>query len=63
VGLAKGAEFMATQALGSNFLQASLSPVILFGALAFSFVVGSLSGILPAMQASKLRPVDALRYE
>ncbi len=63
IGLAKGAEAIATQALGSPLLQASLSPVIIFGALAFSFLVGSLSGILPAMQASKLKPVDALRYE
>ncbi len=31
--------------------------------LVFAFVVGMLSGILPAYQASKLKPVDALRYE
>lgn len=36
--------------------------VLLFGLL-FAFFVGVLSGILPAMQASKLKPVDALRYE
>ena len=30
--------------------------------LVFAFVVGVLSGILPAHQASKLKPVDALRY-
>ena len=35
----------------------------LVGALAFSFVIGSASGLLPALQASKLKPVDALRYE
>jgi len=32
-------------------------------ALSVSVVVGMLAGIIPAYQASKLRPVDALRYE
>lgn len=36
--------------------------VLLLG-LVFAFVVGVVSGILPAYQASKLKPVDALRYE
>ena len=36
--------------------------VLLFG-LAFAFILGGLSGILPAWQASKLKPVEALRYE
>ncbi|MDP3640267.1 MAG: FtsX-like permease family protein, partial [Nanoarchaeota archaeon] len=36
--------------------------VLLFG-LAFAFILGVLSGILPAWQASRLKPVDALRYE
>lgn len=36
--------------------------VLLFG-LAFAFVIGIFSGILPAYQASKLKPADALRYE
>ena len=29
----------------------------------FSFVIGITAGTLPAMQASKLKPADALRYE
>ena len=37
-------------------------PLIIFGLL-FAFFVGMLSGVLPAYQASKLKPVDALRYE
>ena len=32
-------------------------------ALSVSVIVGILAGIIPAYQASKLRPVDALRYE
>ncbi|MBI2125254.1 ABC transporter permease [Candidatus Woesearchaeota archaeon] len=35
--------------------------VLLLG-LVFAFVIGVVSGILPAYQASKLKPVDALRY-
>ncbi len=33
------------------------------GCLAFAFLVGAGSGLLPAIQASKQKPVDALRYE
>ena len=36
--------------------------VLLFGLL-FAFVIGMISGILPAYQASRLKPVDALRQE
>jgi putative ABC transport system permease protein len=34
-----------------------------FGCLGFSFLIGAMSGIFPAYQASKQKPVDALRYE
>jgi len=63
IGLAKGAEYLAAVALGTNLLQASNDPVIYFGALLFSFVIGAASGVLPALQASRLKPADALRYE
>ncbi len=63
IGLSKIAEYYATVSLGTNLLQASTSPFIIGGALLFSFVIGAVSGVLPAMQASRLKPVDALRYE
>jgi len=63
IGLAKGAEYIARIYIGSQLLQASMNPTIILGALTFSFIVGTLSGILPALQASKLKPAEALRYE
>lgn len=63
VSLAKGTEYIATTALGTPFLQASFPLYLIAGALAFSFLIGTASGILPAMQAAKLKPADALRYE
>lgn len=33
------------------------------GCIAFAFFVGAFAGLLPAIQASKQKPVDALRYE
>jgi len=62
-GLSKSVELIAVQALGTSLLKADTSPFLIFGALAFSFFIGSLSGLFPAMQASRLQPVDALRYE
>ena len=33
------------------------------GSLLFAFFIGILSGLLPAYVASRLKPIDALRYE
>src|SRR3989344_494546 len=39
-------------------------PVVLFvGCLLFAFLLGVVAGLLPARQASQLKPVEALRYE
>jgi len=40
-----------------------IEPSVIIGALIFSAISGIVSGILPARNASKLNPVDALRYE
>ena len=63
LGLGKLAEYFAFNQLGTDLLQASTSPTLIFGALLFSFVIGAVSGVFPAIQASRLKPVDALRYE
>lgn len=40
-----------------------LTPTVLIGALAFGVIVSVIFGLYPAWRASKLKPVDALRYE
>ena len=63
VGIGKGVEYIALLQLGSPFLKAVFGLPLIIGALLFSFLVGAASGVLPAMQASRLKPADALRYE
>ena len=46
-----------------NILQVYFPWYVVLGTLAFSFFIGAISGFLPAYQASRLKPVDALRYE
>ncbi|MDA2936599.1 ABC transporter permease [Patescibacteria group bacterium AH-259-L05] len=45
------------------FFKASITPQLILFGLVFSFLIGCISGFLPARSASKLKPVDALRYE
>lgn len=40
-----------------------MSPELVLGSLAFAFTVGTVSGFFPARKASKMNPVEALRYE
>ncbi len=47
--------------LGAELIQANVSPLLIFGALLFSFTLGTGFGVLPALQASKLQPVEALK--
>ncbi|HLC19408.1 MAG TPA: FtsX-like permease family protein, partial [Candidatus Nanoarchaeia archaeon] len=47
--------------LGTELIQAQVSWTLILGALLFSFVLGTLSGLLPAVQASRMQPVEALR--
>jgi putative ABC transport system permease protein len=61
LGLAFLASGAANAAFGQTILSVSISWPLLIGAVAFSFGIGLLSGFAPSLQASKLKPVDALR--
>ena len=62
-GIAKGVEIVAGGYLGTGLLRAEVPLSLVFGVIAFSLIIGIASGIAPAYRASKLNPVDALRYE
>jgi putative ABC transport system permease protein len=62
MGMSKLIEIAAAQA-NFGILKAYFPWYLIVGALAFSFIIGSIAGVWPAMQASRLKPVDALRYE
>ena len=60
-GLAATVAAIAKTALGTSLIQAHLSWTLLGGAVLGSFLVGSIAGITPARQASRLKPVEALQ--
>ncbi len=62
IAIAKSVELVA-DGLGYGILKVFFPWYLILGALAFSFAVGTISGVLPAIRASRLKPVDALRYE
>ena len=62
-GLSKLVEIIASQSLGTDLLKAASPMYLIVGCLVFGFLVGAVSGTLPAMRASKTNVVDALRYE
>ena len=60
-GIGKMVELIAFQVFGSFLIKADFNLGLLIGMLMFGFIVGALSGALPAKQAAALKPVDALR--
>ncbi|MCW3133910.1 MAG: ABC transporter permease [Methanophagales archaeon] len=44
-------------------IAAIVKPAVLFGAVVVAMLVGILSGLYPARKASKMSPVEAVRYE
>jgi len=62
-GVSKTIEYIAVNSLNTNLLQVAAPVYLIIGCLVFGFLIGSVSGTLPALRASKTNVVDALRYE
>ncbi len=54
---------MSSANLDVDYLKTPVAPELIIGALTFSFIVGMLSGTLPAVRAARMETADALRYE
>ncbi len=54
---------LIAQEMGFPLLSIGIDYAMALAALIFSFVIGAIAGLVPALQAAKLKPVDALRYE
>ncbi len=60
--IAQGAGIIISAA-GYGFLKPFFNWQLVSGILLFSLLIGLIAGFLPARNASKLKPVEALRYE
>lgn len=60
IAISKSVEIIA-KAYGIPFFHAYMGFPLIFGTLLFSVLIGIISGLVPARQASLLKPVDALR--
>jgi putative ABC transport system permease protein len=49
--------------MGNMASGGGVSPKLIVEGLVLAVVIGVTSGVVPAYRASKLKPVDALRYE
>jgi putative ABC transport system permease protein len=62
-GISIGLANVGRIALGADLIQAEVSIWLIAGSVLGSFILGSIFGIIPAVKASKLSPVDALRHK
>ncbi|MBI2558581.1 ABC transporter permease [Candidatus Woesearchaeota archaeon] len=53
----------AAAANGFALLRPEFPVALIIGCLLFAFIIGAVAGYFPARRASRLKPVDALRYE
>ena len=63
IGVGNAIEYIAVVQLSTTLLSISTPAYLVFGCLAFAFFAGAVSGLYPAWRATKIKPVDALRYE
>jgi len=61
IGIAEVVEYIGNVAWGTTLIRAEFPAYLLIGVLIFAFAIGCISGVVPAYQASKLKPVDTLR--
>ncbi len=61
IGLSFIVASSANNIFGIQIISVQISYPLLISSIMFSFLIGILSGLIPSIQASKLRPVDALR--
>lgn len=62
-GIGKAIEYIATVQLGTPYLSVAFPAWLVLGCIGFAFVSGAVSGLWPAWRATKIRTVEALRYE
>jgi putative ABC transport system permease protein len=62
-GTFAGNQTAATAGNGGLTITPILTPTVFLGAMAFGIGVSVIFALYPAWRASKLKPVDALRYE
>ncbi len=61
MALAFGVAGIANASFGETILKVQVSYPLIGAAIAFAAVIGIVTGLIPAIQASRLKPVEALR--
>lgn len=61
--MAKGVEYAVYIHTGVDYLQAAIPAWLVLSCIFFAFLIGSLSGSLPSLQAARVKPTEALREE